>query len=96
MEILARGVQIIALNTQTNDDYAIMLNSYFRTVRNANLETIGYIEKPEYLRSTNDKNIISSSYPSKRNYEFTFYTHYQLEFTLYSLDKAKIEINRMS
>lgn len=41
--LLAKGVQIIALNTQTNDDYAIMMNSYFRAGRTGDMAKIGYI-----------------------------------------------------
>lgn len=60
---MARGIQIIALNTQTNDDYAIMLNSYFRAGRNPNLETLGFIDKPEYLRIKDGNQKLSFSYP---------------------------------
>jgi hypothetical protein len=74
MELLRRGVQIIALNTQTNDDYAIMMNAYFRAGRPREMTNIGYIEKPEYLRNTNNGNM--SNYPSERRYyEFAFFTN---------------------
>jgi hypothetical protein len=86
---LIRGVQIIALNTQTNDDYAIMMNAYFRAGRPKDMAQLGFIEKPEYLRNT-DKGKIAK-YPSeKRYYEFAFYTNLELEFKVYSLDKANL------
>jgi hypothetical protein len=43
LELLARGVQIIALNTQTNDDFAIMMNSYFTIGSNGKMEEMGYV-----------------------------------------------------
>jgi len=40
-----------------------MLNSYFRAGRNSNLETIGFIEKPDYLRMKDGNQKLSFSYP---------------------------------
>lgn len=93
MELLFRGVQIIALNTQTNDDYAIMMNSYFRAGRKDRMERIGYIDKPSYLRKSGEKVI---SYPFTKKYTFTFYTPYHLDFSLYAIDKQKIEEGNVS
>lgn len=89
MELLSRGVQIIALNTQTNDDYAIMMNAYFRAGRPRDMTNLGYIEKPEYLRNTYNGNICH--YPSeKRYYEFAFYTNLKMDFKVYSPDKPNL------
>lgn len=44
--MLAVGAQIIALNTQTKDDYAWMLNGYFCGGHCSNLSERGYVLKP--------------------------------------------------
>ena len=49
------GAQIIALNTQTKDQFAWMLMSYFKAGRNNNFGSIGYIQKPEHLRTGKPK-----------------------------------------
>jgi hypothetical protein len=48
---LKLGAQIIALNTQTKDDYAWLMKSYFTAGRPHLTDSIGYIEKPLHLRS---------------------------------------------
>jgi len=53
---LKLGAQIIALNTQTKDDYAWLMRSYFTAGRqNMITEKIGYVEKPLHLRSNNPR-----------------------------------------
>jgi len=52
---LKLGAQIIALNTQTKDDYAWLMRSYFTAGRQNITENIGYIEKPLHLRSNNPR-----------------------------------------
>lgn len=59
------------------------------------MSNIGYIEKPEYLRKSSGNNS-SVSYPVQRDFEFTFYSHHQLEFILYSIDKAKLQESKVS
>ncbi len=48
--MLAVGAQIIALNTQTKDDYAWMMYRYFCAGQAVNLANRGYVLKPERLR----------------------------------------------
>jgi hypothetical protein len=43
---LQAGAQIIAINTQTKDDYAWLLMSYFTAGRKGDPKTFGYVEKP--------------------------------------------------
>ena len=45
------GAQIIALNTQTKDDYYFMMMNYFKAGRSEDSSKIGYIQKPAYLRA---------------------------------------------
>ena len=80
-------MQIIALNTQTNDDFSLMMNGYFRAGRTKNMENLGFIEKPEYLRPLragqtikNNQSVANKSagYPNVRQYSITFYTHRSL------------------
>lgn len=49
--MLAVGAQIIALNTQTKDYYAWMQRSYFCGGYNTNLPQMGYVLKPNKLRT---------------------------------------------
>jgi hypothetical protein len=56
---LKNGAQIIALNTQTKDDYAWLLMSYFICGREINPSKIGYIPKPAHL--------LKNSVESKKN-----------------------------
>jgi hypothetical protein len=49
--LLRIGAQIIALNTQTKDDYAHMMMSYFTAGREFFPAKIGYVPKPYHLRS---------------------------------------------
>lgn len=44
------GAQIVALNTQTKDDFAWMTFAYFCGGQASNLSQRGYILKPERLR----------------------------------------------
>jgi len=48
--MLKVGAQIIALNTQTKDDYAWCMYRYFCAGHESNLAQKGYILKPIYLR----------------------------------------------
>jgi hypothetical protein len=48
---LARGAQIIALNTQTKDDSAWLMMSYFTAGCDRELTRKGYVEKPIWMRS---------------------------------------------
>jgi hypothetical protein len=48
---LNTGAQIIALNTQTKDEYAWMMMSYFTAGRYDSPDNIGFIQKPIHLRS---------------------------------------------
>jgi hypothetical protein len=48
---LKLGAQIIALNTQTKDDYAWLMMSYFTSGRAAVPSKMGYIQKPQHLRT---------------------------------------------
>lgn len=48
--MLTVGAQIIALNTQTKDDYAWMMYRYFCAGPAVNLANRGYVLKPERLR----------------------------------------------
>ena len=48
---LSRGAQLIALNTQTRDDSAWLLMSYFTGDTDSNLPQRGYIEKPIWMRA---------------------------------------------
>ena len=52
---MAAGAQIIALNTQTKDYYAILMMSYFKSGRETNPANIGYVEKPIHLRADKKK-----------------------------------------
>ncbi len=45
------GAQIIALNTQTKDNYAWLMMSYFTAGRPQIPGTIGFVQKPLHLRS---------------------------------------------
>lgn len=45
------GAQIIALNTQTKDNYAWLMMSYFTAGRQMIPGKLGYIPKPLHLRS---------------------------------------------
>lgn len=45
------GAQIIALNTQTKDEHAWLMMSYFTAGRLAVPAKLGYVEKPLHLRS---------------------------------------------
>ena len=47
------GAQIIALNTQTKDDYALMMHSYFESVAYSSPAFMGYVLKPKDLLSSN-------------------------------------------
>lgn len=49
--MLAVGAQIIALNTQTKDDFAWMLYRYFCGGHSTNLSKRGYLLKPLRLRN---------------------------------------------
>ena len=49
--MLKVGAQIIALNTQTKDDYAWMTHGYFCTGRQGGPGDRGYVLKPFRLRS---------------------------------------------
>ena len=49
---LSRGAQLIALNTQTRDDYAWLMMSYFTAGKEGNLSRVGYVEKPIWMRSS--------------------------------------------
>lgn len=44
------GAQIIALNTQTKDDYARIMMSYFTAGRELTPARVGYVPKPLHLR----------------------------------------------
>ena len=46
------GAQIIALNTQTKDNYAWLMMSYFTAGRPPAASQLGYIPKPLHLRSS--------------------------------------------
>jgi hypothetical protein len=59
--VLKIGAQIIALNTQTKDDYAWLMMSYFTAGRPHLPGNIGYIEKPLHLRSSQPKPQIQKS-----------------------------------
>lgn len=48
---LQRGAQIIAINTQTKDEFAWLMMSYFTAGKAEEAKSIGYVEKPEHLRS---------------------------------------------
>jgi hypothetical protein len=50
--LLELGAQIIALNTQTKDNYAWLMMSYFTAGRPMLPGMIGYIPKPMHLRSS--------------------------------------------
>ena len=52
---LERGAQMIALNTQTKDNYAWLMMSYFTAGVTQPPEMIGYIAKPIHLRTGNSK-----------------------------------------
>lgn len=45
------GAQIIALNTQTKDDYAWMMYGYFCGGNINYFSQVGYVLKPERLRN---------------------------------------------
>lgn len=49
--MLAVGAQIIALNTQTKDDFAWMMHRYFCGGHSTNLSHRGYLLKPLRLRN---------------------------------------------
>jgi hypothetical protein len=46
---LRTGAQIVALNTQTKDDYALMLMAYFTAGRELAPSKLGYVPKPAHL-----------------------------------------------
>ena len=48
--MMAVGAQIIALNTQTKDYYAWLMNAYFCGGHAANNSRRGYVLKPSRLR----------------------------------------------
>jgi hypothetical protein len=48
--MLAVGAQIVALNTQTKDEYAWMMNGYFCGGHASNTSERGYVLKPQRLR----------------------------------------------
>lgn len=50
--MMAAGAQIVALNTQTKDEYAILMMSYFKSGRGTNPTTLGFVEKPKHLLSS--------------------------------------------
>lgn len=50
--MLKVGAQIIALNTQTKDNYAWLMMSYFTAGRDPNPSTLGYVDKPIHLRTS--------------------------------------------
>lgn len=54
---LTVGAQIIALNTQTKDDYAWLMMSYFTAGRPIVPGKIGYVLKPHHLRTNTPHNI---------------------------------------
>jgi phosphatidylinositol phospholipase C delta len=54
---LTVGAQIIALNTQTKDDYAWLMMSYFTAGRPIVPGKIGYVLKPHHLRTNIPHNI---------------------------------------
>lgn len=51
------GAQIIALNTQTKDNYAWLMMSYFTAGRPMTPGQIGYIPKPLHLRKNTAQNV---------------------------------------
>lgn len=51
------GAQIIALNTQTKDNYAWLMMSFFTAGRPMTPGQIGYIPKPLHLRTNTPQNI---------------------------------------
>lgn len=59
--MLAVGAQIIALNTQTKDDFAWMLHGYFIGGDSSALFEKGYVLKPERLRHRKNKEAIEIS-----------------------------------
>lgn len=61
--MLEVGAQIIALNTQTKDDYAWLLRSYFTAGREImEALNIGYIDKPINLRTKQSADSIKRVY----------------------------------
>ena len=52
---LARGAQIIALNAQTKDDWAWMMMSFFTAGSDKRQTRLGYIEKPIWLRTNEER-----------------------------------------
>jgi len=61
LPVLKLGAQIIALNTQTKDDHAWLMMSYFTAGRAPIAAKIGFVEKPIHLRSDQSKIIMNKS-----------------------------------
>ena len=65
--MLKVGAQIIALNTQTKDKYALLMTSYFTAGRPNCIEKLGFIDKPIHLRSN------QPYVPTKKLYEISLF-----------------------
>ena len=53
---LLRGAQLVCLNTQTRDENAWMLRSYFTANGDQDPTRIGYVVKPSWLRGEGGRN----------------------------------------